>query len=281
VQTKDAIVVLVDHDGPSYLAALSKADGKTLWKTDRTSRVSWSSPSLVRVGEREQIVTSSSGTIDGYDAEGGKALWTFDDVRGNTTVTPCDIGGRRFLIGASAGREAEGARAGQARKSNMAMQIDLVDGKPEPKVLWRNEQASPSFGSPMVHAGHAYWINRAGVVYCLHEATGESKYTQRTKQSCWATPLGVGDRVYFFGKDGITTVLAAGPEFKVLAENQLWNPDDFKPDPNAGKNEGTEQERASAAMFSGPVQYGIAAIDGSLLIRTGDRLYCVRQANDK
>jgi hypothetical protein len=27
----------------------------------------------------------------------------------------------------------------------------------------------------------------------------------------------------------------------------------------------------------GPVQYGVAAIDGSLLIRTGDVLYCVRQ----
>jgi hypothetical protein len=30
-------------------------------------------------------------------------------------------------------------------------------------------------------------------------------------------------------------------------------------------------------MFALPVQYGIAAVDGSLLIRTGDSLYCIRQ----
>jgi hypothetical protein len=107
------------------------------------------------------------------------------------------------------------------------------------------------------------------------DADGDPRYTERTKQSCWATPVGIGDRVYFFGKDGLTTVLAAGPKFEVLAENQLWNPDDFKPDPAAAQ-EDTEEKRRAAANFSGPVQYGVAAVDGSLLIRIGNRLYCVR-----
>jgi outer membrane protein assembly factor BamB len=30
VQTKDAMILLIDHNGPSYVIALSKADGKTL-----------------------------------------------------------------------------------------------------------------------------------------------------------------------------------------------------------------------------------------------------------
>jgi outer membrane protein assembly factor BamB len=274
VMTDDAIVILIDHDGPSYLVALSKTDGSTRWKQDRTSRVSWSSPSLVKVGGQAQIVCSSSGSVDGYDAVTGKLLWNYDEVGGNTSSTPLPYADGSFLIGASAGREAE--RADLAKKSNLAMKIELVDGKPKPKVLWQTEQATPTFGSPIVYAGHAYWVNRSGVVYCLDAETGEPRYTERIKQSCWATPLGVGDRVYFFGKDGQTTVIRSGPKFEVLAENQLWDPAAQRPDPAKAAAEDTEEKKKAAAMFSGSTQYGIAAVSGTLLIRTGEQLYCLR-----
>jgi outer membrane protein assembly factor BamB len=276
VQTKDAVIVLVDDEGPSYLVALAKADGRTLWKTDRTSRTSWSSPFLIPVGDSQQVVVSSAGSVDGYDPTTGKLLWSYSEVGGNTAATPIAYANGSFLVGASVGRENE-QRAENAKKSNLAMRIEQVDGQWTPKVLWRTEQATPSFGSPMVYRGYAYWVNRQGVVYCFDAATGEAKYTQRTKQSVWATPVGIGDRVYLFGKDGLTTVIAAGPEFKVLAENQLWDPAAVKPDPAQGAKEDSEEKRRSAAMFSGPVQYGVAVTGGSLLIRTGNALYCVRE----
>ncbi len=275
VQTPESLIVLVDDEGPSYLIALRKADGATLWKQDRTSRVSWSSPSIVTVGGRPIVVCSSAGSVDGYAADTGEKLWSFDDVGGNSSSTPLPFADGRFLVGASAGREGQNAEG--ARKSNMAMSIESADGKWTPRVLWRNEQVSPTFGSPIVYRQCAYWVNRAGVVFCLDAATGKTHYSQRIKQSIWATPLGVGDRIYFFGKDGLTTVLAAGPEYKLLAENQLWDPESIKPDAGAADREDTEERRRSAAMFSGPVQYGVAATDGRLLIRTGQRLYCIRR----
>lgn len=273
VQTKESVIILVDDEGPSYLVALSKAEGKVLWKTDRSSRVSWSSPALVEIGGAKQVVCSSAGSVDGYDPATGKQLWTYGEVGGNTSSTPLGFNGGRFLVGASVGREAE--RAENAKKSNFAMTIELVDGRWQPKLLWKTEQATPSFGSPVVIAGHAYWVNRQGVVYCFDAETGELRYNERTKQSVWATPVGVGDRVYLFGKDGVTTVLKSGPKFEVLAENKLWNPDDFKPDPAKAAAEETPERRNAAANFAGPVQYGVAIAGRRLLIRTGERLYCV------
>lgn len=275
VLTSEAMIILVDDEGPSYLVALSKTDGQPLWKVERESRTSWSSPALVKIGDSSQLVISSAGSVDGYDPASGKQLWSYDDVGSNTAATPLAFDGGKFLVGASAGREAE--RAQDASKSNLAMTIDFADGKFTPRVLWNTTQATPSFGSPIVHNGLAYWVNRQGVVYCLDAKTGEAKYTERTKQSIWATPLAVDDRIYLFGKDGLTTVLAAGPEFKVLAENQLWDPEKIQPDPKAGANESTPERQRAAANFSGPTQYGIAAVNGSLLIRTGDVLYCVRK----
>ena len=274
IQTADAVIILVDDEGPSYLVALAKADGSVLWKTDRTSRVSWSSPALVTVGDQQQVVCSSAGSVDGYDPADGKLLWSYNDVGGNTAATPLAYDAGQFLVGASAG--SDGKNADAARRSDFAMAIEMVDGVATPKVLWKTEEALSSFGSPRVHAGHAYWVNRSGVVFCFDVATGELRYKERTKQSCWATPLGIGDRVYFFGKDGVTTVLAAGPKFELLAENVLWNPDDYKPDPAKAAQEETEERRRAAANFAGPVQYGVAAVNGSLIVRTGDTIYCLR-----
>ena len=276
LQTDDAVILLIDHDGPSYIIALAKSDGRTLWKTDRSPRRSWSSPALVTVAGKPQVVCSSSGSVDGYDPATGKLVWSFNEVAGNTAATPMPFADGCFLVGASPGREA-GDRADGAKQSNLAATIDSSAGEAALKVLWRTEEAVPSFGSPTVYAGHAYWVNRVGVVYCFSAESGEKRYAERTKQSCWATPLGVGDRLYLFGKDGTTTVLRAGPKFEILAENQLWDPATVKPDPARIALEETEERRRSAAMFALPVQYGIAAIDGTLLIRTGDTLYCIRQ----
>jgi len=72
-------------------------------------------------------------------------------------------------------------------------------------------------------------------------------------------------------------VLAAGPEFKILAENVLWEPDSIKPPENAGATETTEERRRAAAMFSGPTVYGVAIADGNIVLRIGERLFCVRK----
>ncbi len=273
-QTTDRLFLLIDHEGPSYVTAIAKEDGRTLWKQDRPSRVSWSSPAVVTIDEVEQLVCSSAGTVDGYDVTTGERLWSLGDLGGNTAVTPIPFAGGRFLVGASQGREGQNALG--ARQSNLAMTAKRVAGRWEPDLLWRADKAMPSFGSPIVHGSEAYWVNRAGVVTCLDAATGKVHYEQRSPESVWATPLGMHDRVYLFGKNGTTTVIAAGPQWRVLATNRLWDPGEVQIDPDIGVNEDTEEKRRGAAMFAGRVQYGVATVPGSLLVRTGDVLYCVR-----
>lgn len=278
VQTKDAVIILVDDVGPSYLIGLSKVDGKTLWKTERSSRKSWSSPYLIDIAGKPQVVCSSGGTVDGYDPQTGSQLWTFSDVGGNTAATPLPFGEGRFLIAASPGRDGENSE--KAKQSNLAMQVTKNNlGQFETKVLWRTDKATPTFASPIVHRDFAYWINRAGVVYCLDANTGELKFAERTKQPCWATPLGIGDFVYFFGKDGVTSVLRSGPTFEVLSENLLWDPDSVKPDPAKAAQEETEERRRNAANFSGRIQYSAIVAEGGLLIRTGDVLYYLKETS--
>ncbi|TWT38364.1 outer membrane protein assembly factor BamB family protein [Blastopirellula retiformator] len=270
--SEDAVILLVENDGPSYIVAFDKKTGEAIWKTDRESKISWSSPRVIQTPGGPQAIVSSSGTVDGYDVINGKKLWTIDDLGGNTTNTPMPYGDGVFLVGASAGRGEESGAG--AKRSNMAVRVRESDAGATAEVLWRNEKASSSFSTPIVHNGVAYWVNKSGVVFGVDVESGETLFTERLSQSCWATSLGVGDRVYFFGKDGKTTVVKAGPKWEVLAENMLWDPEAEQP-AAAPAAEGKEGGRRGPPGSSGPVLYGYAAVPGKLLIRTGPKLYCI------
>ncbi len=185
-----------------------------------------------------------------------------------------------------------------ASKSNLCMQVVKLEQGYRASVLWRAEKVMTTFASPMVHRGLAYFITKAGVVYCLDAETGEHRYFKRIKQQCWATPIGIDDRVYFFGKDGSTSVLSSGPEYQLLSENQLWDPSISPPtSPGGGRSVGHEHEKGleptksddasrkqreqeareqGENRFADPVQYGVAMTDRGIIVRTGEVLYCIR-----
>lgn len=258
-QDDDSVFVLIDHEGPSYLVAIDKRTGKDQWRVERTSRVSWSSPILLTLCGQPQIVVSSAGSVDGYDPETGQLLWTLGGVGGNTAASPVAAGSDSFLIGASGGSRGETTR--EAAESNGLVRVRKTEDGFQAEKVWLAEKAMSTFASPVAYRGLGYWVNRSGVVFCFDLETGEQAFTERIAESCWATPLPVGDRIYFFGKAGETTVIEAGRDFKQLSVNRLWAPE---------ASEAADSERPN---FGGRTQYGVAATNDSLLLRTGDILY--------
>ena len=276
VQTAELVILLIDDPGASYLVALRKKDGSVAWKTDRTARTSWSSPGLVKVNDVTHVVCSSDGSVDGYDAATGKQLWSYSEVGGNTATTPMDLGDGKFLIAASPGRRSENAAL--AKKSNGLMQVQQADdGTWSVKMAWTASGATPSWASPILHDGYAYWINRVGAVFCIDATSGDTAYTGRVKESAWATPIAVDDRIYVFGKSGACSVLAAGKELKVLAENQLWASDAPPVNKLPESKETDPNRQRGQAMFSQPVLYGAAPTSDGFIFRTGSMLFCVRK----
>jgi outer membrane protein assembly factor BamB len=233
-QSGETVFVLVNHEGPSYLLAVDKSTGANRWKVDYAGRVAWSSPVVCRRNGEDVVVVSAAGIVEAYDVATGERLWNVDGLTGNTVPSATAVGDWVFVGSADVA-------------SNVA--IDLASG--EPQIAWRSEQPSCNFMSPLYQDGFVYMVNRSGVAFCAEASTGKVRWKHRLADTCWASPLGAGERVYFFSKDGSMVVAkAGGDEFEQLAENTL-------------------------TIQGGSRLYGIAAIDGALVLRTGTRLVCV------
>ena len=73
---KDKIFILWDHEGESFIYAIDKKTGKDVWKKEREERTSWSTPFVVEVNGKPQVITSATTQIRSYDFETGEIIWT-------------------------------------------------------------------------------------------------------------------------------------------------------------------------------------------------------------
>lgn len=304
-QLGDSIFVWVEREKEPYVLALSKKDGKEIWKVPGLGKTAWSSPSLLTVGDEQHLVLSAQTMVVGIDPKTGERLWTLEGLVGNTTPSPRALPDGKLLLGASARGDQGGT--GSAAQSNALVQVKKnADGKFAAEFVWRSEKARCSFNSPLSHDGYAYFITGQGVMYCLDLATGEQKYAQRIGESAWATPIAVEDRVYCFGKGGSFTVLKAGPKFEILAQGRTWpeGEEDSSADkgstelpsgvggpgaggPGAGGGrpggaQGGQQGRGQGGggggagpMAGGATQYAAVIVPGKILIRRGGAMYCI------
>lgn len=226
------LVVLLDQKTPSLLLALDPATGAGKWKTSRAARVSWSTPLVAARNGRTELIVSGGGTVAGYDAADGRELWSLDGLERNSVPSPT-LGAGRLLISSS------------NKGSNWALDWS---GAAAPAVAWKAEDATTSFSSPLVHQGRAYFVSKAGVLYCHKADSGKLLFEERIAESCWASPVGAGGHVFIFGEKGTTTVLAAADTFRPVATNSL---------------------PAEKSV------HGVAATDGAWVVRSHRHLFCI------
>jgi outer membrane protein assembly factor BamB len=231
--TEQAVIVLVLHSGHSYLLAVDKQTGKNLWKTALAEGGGWASPIVARHQGKSQILISASGRVAAFDARTGDQLWTVAGLKGNNIPSPT-VSDDLAVIGST------------DKSSNLAIRLGGEGDVSQTRIVWRAKEATSSFGSPLVHRGLVYFVNKVGVVFCLDAQTGEQLWQTRIEGDCWASPLAAGERIYFFGVDGVTEVFRAGRKLEKLARNEL--------------------------NLEGGRLYGIAAVNDALLIRSGRRL---------
>ncbi len=250
-QTDSLVILNVEHKGPSYLIAIDKSNGKTVWKTDRKSSSSWSSPIVLSAETNKQVIVSSGGAITAYAADTGVPIWNVEGLDGNSVPSPT-FADESLYIGA---RAPEFGTDSDASRSNLCLDLSQAESA-NPKVKWRASKAISDYASPVVCGNWVYFLNKSGILYCLDRNSGEVQYTERLGTQCWATPIVAEDRIYFFGKDGKTQVIRSGPKFDVVSSNLLWDPqappkpEHYTEHVDSARAHGGEGGGRGAGMFS-------------------------------
>jgi outer membrane protein assembly factor BamB len=208
------------------LVALDKRTGKEAWRADGI-RESWNTPIFVTTdGGKTELAVAMMGKVLGFDPQRGEQLWSCaTDIKWYMVPSLVKNGDVVYCIG---------GRTGGALAVRAGGRGDVT----ATRRLWTITKGS-NVPSPIFHAGHLYWVHEnLGIVYCLEAATGKVVYEERLENAgqFYPSPVLAGDKLYCLSRRGAVFVIAAKPQFELLARNDIGDRSSFDASPVVDDN---------------------------------------------
>jgi outer membrane protein assembly factor BamB len=218
---EDTVVVQSDSKKDGFLAAFAAADGRELWRVPRssTSVCSWATPGVFRTGNRVQIVTNGYPYIAGYDFKTGRELWRLKSEGDIPVPTPFMAHGLIYIANAHGGKAPLYAIRPEASGDITPASGSRVSAG----LAWSEERNGSYLQTPVVYGDLIYASTSAGIFKAYEARTGRKLYEQRLGAggAFTSSPIAADGKIYVSNEDGQTFVIKAGPQFELLATNEL------------------------------------------------------------
>jgi outer membrane protein assembly factor BamB len=207
------------------LLAVDKSTAKTVWDykepggngTETRPYIgSWVTPIVVTVNGHDELILTVPGKVKAFDPSSGKELWSCD---GLANPDGDKVEYASVVV-------ADGIVVAMAGYGGAALAVPAGGhGDVTSKRLWYHPRNPQQIGSPVIVDGHVYALSDTGLAQCLDLKTGKDSWAKaRTTSSTWASLVAADGRLYVTNRDGETLVIAAKPEFELLAKNRLEEP---------------------------------------------------------
>ena len=82
------MIVNWNHEGASLIVALNKRTGAELWRRSRDEPTSWSTPLIVDIAGKAQVIVSTTNKTRSYDLATGATIWECAGLGTNVIPTP-------------------------------------------------------------------------------------------------------------------------------------------------------------------------------------------------
>jgi outer membrane protein assembly factor BamB len=236
-------------DAPSYVMRIDKLTGKTVWRVERQTRArqespdAYTTPALLQVAGRTEIVVTGGNAVTGHDPETGREVWRAD------VLNPGNDGAYRIVASPVV---AGGLIIAPSRNNPLVVLRPGGTGDvSRSHVAWTFARG-PDVPTPVSDGTYVYVVTDNGIVYCLDLKSGATVYgpSRLPSDDYSASPVLADGKVYVTSENrGMTSVFRAGPKFELLATNTF---DDY--------------------CLSSP-----AISDGQIFIRTTSHLWAIGQ----
>jgi outer membrane protein assembly factor BamB len=237
ILTRNALVFSCDGLDQPFVVALDRAKGTVLWKTDRNAesvkKFSFSTPLLITVNGKEQVISPGAGAVYAYEPATGQEIWkvTYEGY----SVIPRPVFGHGLVFVSS----------GFDSPVLLAIRPDGQGDITASHMAWILRKGAPLTPSPLLVGDELYLVSDNGIASCVDAKTGKVHWQERIGGNYSASPLYADGKIYCQSEEGTGVVLKVGKRFEVLSRNSL-------------------NERTLASY---------AASDGAFFIRTENHLY--------
>jgi outer membrane protein assembly factor BamB len=197
----------------SMMVAYEKKTGKEAWRVKRPVQISWSTPVLVTLGLRSELVANGTELIIAYDPATGKELWRTKGVESNAIHTP--LVGHGLVI----------VSAGYPAKKVLAIRPGTVAD--EQRVAWEYAKGTGYVLSNILYEDYLYLFADNGTVTCLDPKTGAVKYEGGrvpVPARFMGSPVAFTGLVALTSDEGDTFMMKAGPVHQIVRTNSVGEP---------------------------------------------------------
>jgi outer membrane protein assembly factor BamB len=208
----DLLIFSGDGHYEAWVIALDKRTGDVKWKTERRKPFdqAYTTPLVISVNDRDQVVSVGAYRTSAYDAATGKEIWMVRYEDGFSNVPrPVFAHGLVYIT------------TGFFQPAVLAVRPDGKGDVTETHIAWSTTRGAPFTPSPIVVGGELYVISDLGVLSCVDAKTGALHWQERLGGNHSASPIFADGRIYFLSEEGVATVIAPGTTFQKLAVNEL------------------------------------------------------------
>jgi outer membrane protein assembly factor BamB len=213
---KNLVIMQCDESGmKSFVAAFDKKTGKEVWRVARKVDVTWTSPVLVRAGNRMELVTAAAEAIIAYDPLTGQELWRHKGLESNAVPTPVVYNDLVVVT------------SGYPKKIALALKAGGNGDVTGKQLVWTYNKGTAYVPSPIAYGEYVYLMTGNGSITALDARTGKVFYeaARVPKPATFlASPVAFEGKILLTSEEGDTYVLKAGPKHEVLGTNSLGEP---------------------------------------------------------
>jgi outer membrane protein assembly factor BamB len=177
----DLVFFVVGPGENTALYAFDKKTGTEVWKvTEPGGKAgfpkgeawigSWSTPIVVKVGDREELIMSWPGVVRAYDPKKGTELWSCQGLAK-------DKGTDRLVYTSPVATDQVVVAAAGFGGPALAVKPGGKGDVTETHRLWRHANAPQRIGSGVIIGDHFYLVNEPGTFICMEWRTGKTLFT--------------------------------------------------------------------------------------------------------